>query len=131
MKHLLSLIVVTLALALIGTVSAADKPAKAKGQKLQHVVAFKFKESATPAQIQNVEKEFRALKNKIPGILALEAGVNNSPEGKNHGFTHCFIVTFKNDKDREVYLPHPAHQAFVKIVGPVLQDVFVLDFWVE
>ncbi len=131
MKKLLLMTALTLAIALIGTVNAADIAAKSMGTKLQHIVAFKFREAATPAQIQNVEKEFRALKGKIPGILALEAGVNNSPEGKNHGFTHCFIVTFKGEKDREVYLPHPAHKAFVKIVGPLLDDVFVLDFWAE
>ena len=131
MKHLLLMTALTLAFALIGTAHAADKAAKAKGKKLQHVVAFKFKASATPEQIQDMEKEFRALKDKIPGIVAFEAGVNNSPEGKNHGFTNCYILTFKNEKDRDAYLPHPAHKAFGKIAGPLLEDVFVVDFWAE
>lgn len=131
MKLLLLIAALTLTFALTGKVSAADKPAKGKATRLQHIVAFKFKSSATPEQIAGMEKEFRALKDKIPGIAAFEAGTNNSPEGKNKGFTHCYILTFKSDKDRDAYLPHPAHKAFGKIVGPLLDDVFVFDFWAE
>jgi hypothetical protein len=108
---------------------AADKPKAAK--KLQHVVCFKFKEAATKAQIEKLNKEFAALKEKIPGITGYEAGVNNSPEGLNKGFTHCYIITFKTEKDREAYLPHPEHQKFVTIVKEIVDDVFVIDFWTE
>ena len=97
--------------------------------KLQHVVSFKFKDDASDVQIKKVEKEFAALKEKIPEIIALEWGTNNSPEGLNKKFTHCFIVTFKDEKGRATYLPHPDHEAFVKIIKPVLDDVFVIDFW--
>ena len=99
--------------------------------KLQHVVAFKFKEDVKKPQIQKVEKAFVALKGKIPEIADLEWGTNNSPEGLNKGFTHCFIVTFRNEYGREVYLPHPDHKAFVKILKPILADVFVIDFWTK
>ncbi|MFP6900277.1 MAG: Dabb family protein, partial [Opitutales bacterium] len=95
---------------------------KVKVKKIQHVVCFKFKEDATAAQIEEVENGFAALKNKIPGIDRLEWGTNNSPEGLNKGFTHCFIVTFPNEKAREAYLPHPEHKAFVAILKPILED---------
>ena len=98
---------------------------------LQHVVAFKFKEDATKGQIQEVEKAFVALKGKIPEIADLEWGTNNSPEGLNKDFTHCFIVTFHDENGRAVYLPHPDHKAFVKILKPILADVFVIDFWAK
>ena len=101
---------------------------KVKAKKIQHVVCFQFKEDATKAQIKEVENAFAALKDKIPEIDRLEWGTNNSPEGLNKGFTHCFIVTFPNEKAREVYLPHPDHKAFVKILKPILDDVFVIDF---
>ncbi len=109
--------------------AAKDKTkSEKKGKKIQHVVCFKFKEDATKAQIKEVEKAFAALKGKIPEIDRLEWGINNSPEGLNKGFTHCFIVTFPNEKAREVYLPHPDHKAFVEILKPILEDVFVIDF---
>ena len=97
-------------------------------ESIRHVVCFKFKSDAKPEEIQKVEKAFSALKDKIEGILSLEWGKNNSPEGLNKEFTHCFIVTFENAKAREVYLPHPEHKAFVTILKPILDDVFVIDF---
>ena len=95
---------------------------------IRHVVCFKFNESAKKSEIERVEKEFAALKYKIPGILSLEWGKNNSPENLNKDFTHCFIVSFKNEEARKVYLPHPEHLAFVSILKPILKDVFVIDF---
>ena len=97
--------------------------------KLMHVVAFKFKSTASPEDIKKVETAFEQLKKKIPQVVSLEWGTNVSPEQRNKGFTHCFVLSFKSDKDRDAYLEHPEHKAFGKIVGPVLDDVFVIDFW--
>jgi hypothetical protein len=97
--------------------------------KLHHVVCFKFKSSAAPQDIKKVEEAFKELKQKIPQVVSLEWGTNVSPEQRNKGFTHCFLLSFNSDKDRDAYLEHPEHKAFGKIVGPVLEDVFVIDFW--
>ncbi len=102
--------------------------AKENNTLIRHVVCFKFKQDATTNQIQEVETEFGALKNKIPGILSLEWGLNNSPENLSKEFTHCFIVSFVDENARQTYLPHPDHKAFVKILKPILDDVFVIDF---
>jgi hypothetical protein len=108
---------------------AADAPAK-KG-KLRHVVAFKFKESASKADIKKVEDAFANLRNEIRTIVSFEHGLNNSPEKLNKGCTHGFILTFNSEKDRDEYLVAPAHKEFGKLVGPLLDDVFVIDFWAE
>lgn len=128
-----------LALSWIPAMNAADKkdakPAPAekpsRKAKLQHVVSFKFKDSATKEQIKAVEESFRALKTKIPQIEGLQWGLNNSPEGLNKGFTHCWILTFASEADRDAYLVHPDHQEFGKGLKPVLADVFVVDFWAK
>lgn len=96
---------------------------------LRHVVLFKFKEDATKEQIQEVEKAFAQLPSKIDAIEDFEWGTNNSPEGHDKGFTHCFLVTFRDEAGRSEYLPHPAHQAFVKVLRPILDDVTVVDYW--
>lgn len=101
----------------------------AKDSVLRHVVIFKFKPEATKQQIKTIEKAFSALPSKIAQIMDYEWGLNNSPEGLSKGFTHCFFVTFKNEEDRAIYLPHPDHKAFVSLLTPVLEDVFVLDYW--
>ncbi len=97
-------------------------------EKIQHVVAFKFKSTATADDIKKVEEAFAGLKKKIKEIKALEWGTNVSPEKFNKGFTHCWVLTFHSEKDRDTYLNHPAHQEFGKSLGPVLEDVFVIDF---
>lgn len=94
----------------------------------RHVVAFKFKESATEAQIKEIVDGFADLQNKIDAITGYEHGINVSPEGLDQGFTHVFIVTFKDKAGLEEYLPHPAHQAFVAKLKPVLEQPFVVDF---
>ena len=109
--------------------SAADY--SQKGSKLLHVVSFKFKDTASKEQIKEVEVAFRDLKKKIPIIKHYQWGTNVSPEKHDKGFTHGFILTFDSEKDRDAYLVHPDHKAFGKLVGAVLADVFVIDFWAQ
>ncbi|MBN8788632.1 MAG: Dabb family protein [Terrimonas sp.] len=121
-------ILIIAAFAITATIISANN----KDQKmLRHVVLFKFKESATPDQVKKVEDAFKALPSKIKEVKAFEWGTNNSPEGLNEGLTHCFFVTFASEKDREVYLPHPEHKAFVEILKPILDKVVVVDYWVK
>jgi hypothetical protein len=91
--------------------------------KLEHVVCFKFKTAATAHEIKLVEEAFQALKQKIPQVVSLEWGTNVSKEKRDKGFTHCFVLTFKSEQDRDSYIEHPEHKAFGKIVGPVVDAV--------
>ncbi len=96
---------------------------------LRHVVLFSFKSTSSAADVKSVEDAFRKLPSQIKEIKDFEWGKNNSPEGINQGFTHCFLVTFTSEKDRELYLPHPAHKAFVEVLKPHLDKVLVIDYW--
>lgn len=96
---------------------------------LRHVVMFKFKDEATEQQVREVVDAFRALPDQIDQILGFEWGTNNSEEGHDHGYTHCFTVTFGSAADRDAYLPHPAHQAFVEKLMPILDKVHVFDYF--
>lgn len=109
---------------------AAETPAPPKKTvpQLRHVVLFKFKDSATPADVQRVEAAFRALPTQIPQIKGFEFGTNNSPENLAQGFTHCFFLTFDSEAGRAVYLPHPAHKAFGEVLRPYLDKVLVIDY---
>ena len=111
--------------------AAAQNISPSSGKLLRHVVLFKFKDTTTMADIAKVELAFSALPKKIKQIANFEWGKNNSPENLNQEFTHCFFVSFKTEKDREIYLPHPAHKAFVEILKPHLDKVLVIDYWAE
>lgn len=109
-----------------------NKKMKIENNKvLRHIVLFKFKEGTATEKIEKVEAEFKKLQSKIPQIQSFEWGLNNSPEGLDKGFTHCFFVTFVSEADREIYLPHPDHQAFVKLLDGILDDVLVVDYWTK
>ncbi len=122
-------LIIGFCMAMALTAMAADAGSGGKKGKLRHVVSFKFKASASKDDIKKVEDAFRDLKSKIHTIVGYEWGINNSPENHNRGCTHGFILTFNSEKDRDDYLVHPAHKDFGKLVGPLLDEVFVIDFW--
>lgn len=120
-----------LALAVIAGSLKAQQPGANKKPnlgKLRHIVLFKFQDDAPPAEVKKIEDAFRALPSKIPEVVDFEWGTNNSPEGLADGFTHCFFVTFNDEKGREAYLPHPAHKEFVALLKPYLDKVLVIDY---
>ena len=108
---------------------SAAKTEKSPARLLRHVVMFKFKADATKEQIKEIETAFAALPQKIDAIHDFEWGTDNSPEMLSKGFTHCFLVTFKSEEARKTYLPQAAHQEFVTLVKPLVEDVMVIDYW--
>jgi len=114
--------------------SARPAPAVAEGaggKVLKHVVMYKFKEECTPAQIEEVVATFGGLQKKVDTIIGYEHGTNVSGEGKSEGLTHVFVVTFRDEAGRDVYLKHPAHDAYVKVVKDRREKVVVFDYWVD
>lgn len=111
-------------------VSASCQPTTNK-KVLRHVVCFKFSPEATDSQINGLIEAFQNLPNDIPEIKAFEWGLNNSPEGLDKGMTHIFQLTFDNEADRDIYLPHPAHKAFGDAHGGIIEDLVVVDYLIE
>jgi hypothetical protein len=100
---------------------------------LRHVVLFKFKDGTSPEQIKQVEQAFAALPSKIKEVARFEWGTDVSPEKKSQGITHCFLLTFRSEADRDAYLVHPAHKEFGSLVGPYLDKdkLCVVDYWAK
>ncbi|MDT0606497.1 Dabb family protein [Croceitalea rosinachiae] len=97
---------------------------------LRHVVIFKFNDSTSTEQVEKLNKSFADLTNHIDIIQDFEWGLNDSPEDFHQGFTHCYLLTFKSEEDRDsIYTPHPKHQEFVASLGPHIEKVFVVDYW--
>ena len=124
------------------TAAAEDKPTTEtaavenqddhSGKVLRHAVFFSFKESSSEEDVQGVADAFAALPEKIDVITDFQWGANNSPEGLDDGFTHCFLLTFADTGGRDTYIPHPAHAGdFADTLRPHMKDVFVFDYWGE
>ena len=106
---------------------AADAAAKGK---IVHVVSFKYKKAVTEAKQKEIADALVALKKSIPQIISVDHGRNISKEGFDKGYNELFIVTFANEKDRDIYLKHPEHEKFAKMLDTLLADkgVFVFDY---
>lgn len=124
------LILLTLFLSLAMT-TPSQAQSKSSTKMLRHVVLFKFKDTSSSQDVKVVEDAFVALKGKIKLIKDFEWGTNSSPENLNQGLTHCFFASFSSEKDRDDYLVHPDHKAFVEILLPHLDKVTVVDYWVK
>lgn len=112
----------------VAFMAQAEKPTGGKTELLRHVVLFKFKDGTSEADLKKIVDTFRGLPAKIDTIKDFEWGTDVSPEGKSQGFTHCFFVTFADEKGRDAYLPHAAHKEFVTVVGPHVDKVLVVDY---
>ena len=99
-------------------------------KELKHVVLFTFKASSSKASVDSVVKAFNHLYGTVPQLKNMEWGLNMSPEHLDQGFTHCFSLTFSNEKDLADYQLHPAHKAFQTILKPHMDKVFVVDYFV-
>ena len=65
-------------------------------KRLRHVVLFKFKEEITAHEIEEVVATFAELPNKITAIEDFESGTDVSVENRAQGYTHCFLVSFRD-----------------------------------
>ncbi|MEM8525205.1 MAG: Dabb family protein [Bacteroidota bacterium] len=109
----------------------AEVKAEMEEKVLKHIVALQFKEEISKEEREKAIQRFRDLEGEIPEILAFEGGGDISVEDLNKGFTHCFILTFKDEAARDAYLPHPAHMDVANKNKPMLSDLLVVDVWSE
>ncbi|GAS82480.1 Dabb family protein [Paenibacillus amylolyticus] len=95
----------------------------------EHLVVFKFNDKITLAKQQEWVAQLLALKEQIPGIVALTAGINETEEtDRIQGYTIGLRVTFEDQDALRAYGPHPAHQAFVASLDGWVEDVIVVDY---
>uniref|UniRef100_UPI0013D31CB3 Dabb family protein n=1 Tax=Enterobacter ludwigii TaxID=299767 RepID=UPI0013D31CB3 len=64
---------------------------------IRHILFIKFTDCALAEQILAVRTAFLQIPDRIEGVTSVEWGINNSPEGKNSGFTHCVLMTFADE----------------------------------
>jgi hypothetical protein len=91
-------------------------------------VLLKFKDGTSEEQIAKFFDDLLDLSETIPGIDDYVSGVNSSPESRNQGLTHGFIMTFSDAAARDAYVVHPEHEGFkTKALGTV-ENLLVFDF---
>ena len=87
---------------------------------IRHILLIQFQEGIQPSDIEKIKKKFIAFSAEIEGVLSVEWGENNIPEKLNQNYTHCVLMTFKDEASRKTYLPHPRHDALKAVFLPFL-----------
>jgi antibiotic biosynthesis monooxygenase (ABM) superfamily enzyme len=98
--------------------------AESESADVFHVFAFQWKQGTSEAQKDRAAKEITAFQGQIPGLLQTHVGPNISPRGK--GYTFGGIMQFKDKASLEAYVQHPAHQALLAWLVPLI-DAIELD----
>jgi hypothetical protein len=110
--------------ALLSTALPELARAESESASVFHVFAFQWKQGASEGQKERAAKEIAAFQGVIPGLLQTHVGPNISPRGK--GYTFGGIMEFKDKASLDAYVRHPAHQALLAWLVPLI-DAIELD----
>jgi hypothetical protein len=112
------------------TLIAGGRPEAALGEEqagsVFHVFAFQWKPDATEEQKGRARRDIAAFQGQIPGLLETHVGPNISPRGK--GYTFGGIMRFKDKAALDAYVQHPAHQALLVWLVPLI-DAIEMDIY--
>ena len=94
---------------------------------VEHIVLWKCKPEATPAQKDALMEALLGLKERCAGITATTVGYNFSE--RSQGYEIGFRATFESRAALDAYLPSEPHQQVVReFVAPVSLEVCVVDY---
>lgn len=97
---------------------------------IEHLVLFRPKAGLSEETRNKIVTECRALKNHIPELLYLSAGINWSERGD--GYELALSSRFKDKASLDIYQKHPVHQAFVnEWVKPHIDKVIAIDYFID
>ena len=92
---------------------------------VMHMFAFRLKSGVTEAQQQRMLSDIGEVKSQIPLVLESHVGKNISPRGQ--GFVIGGMMKFADQAALESYNAHPAHQALLQWLVPLI-DAIEVDF---
>ncbi len=94
---------------------------------VEHLVMFKFKPDVSAAEMEAAAAALRALKDKIPGVIHLTAGMNFTERAA--GAQMGLVVRLKDKAALDVYSNHPAHRTVVDtLIKPKVATILALDY---
>jgi hypothetical protein len=94
-----------------------------------HIFGFKWKPEATEAQKTQAAADILAFRGKIPGLIEVHVGPNQSPHGQ--GYSFAGVMRFTGKAACDAYMTHPQHLALLgwlkALIDPVEMDFLALD----
>jgi hypothetical protein len=111
---------------------SAAAPSPAPGKLVRHVLLLAIASATPPDRLAAIEAAMEKLPSEVPDVVAGEWGRDLTAGARTQGYTHAFVVTFRDGAAIARYRSHPAHQAFVELTTPHLaKPPLVLDYVVD
>lgn len=87
---------------------------------IRHIALFRWRNDVTPAQVALVEERLTELPGAIPELRSYDFGPDAGISEGNYDFA---VVAEVDDRAGFLtYRDHPAHQAALAVIGPMLQE---------
>jgi hypothetical protein len=77
---------------------------------IRHIVLVKVRPEVAEAEIAAIFADLAAIKERLPGVLAIQSGRSESPEKIERGYLHGFTVDFTDWAALAAYQDHPDHR---------------------
>ena len=87
-----------------------------------HVFVFQWKPGTTEDQIEKARQAIAAFQGVIPGLVSVRVG-KNLAERNTKGYTFGGVMEFADEATYKAYPGHPAHQALLKWLIPLVDPV--------
>lgn len=118
----------------LGAVLAIASPAQSLAQTtpvtqvapMIHMFVIRLNDGVTATQKAEAVARIRDLQGKVPGLLETSVGLNVSPRGQ--GYDLAGSMRFADGAALAAYNDHPAHQALLAWLGPLVQTAIEADF---
>lgn len=117
-------------LILVGGCAGKPEVKSAVTPPVLHVVLVQFKAGVSaPQRARTLAQSITHLR-AIPGVLGVDAGLKARDDRPIHirDYDGAILVRLANEAALDSYGPHPAHQAFLQVYGPLFAQVRVIDF---
>jgi hypothetical protein len=79
-------------------------------EMIRHIVLIRFRPEMTEAAIAAIFDDLHAIRDKVPGLIAITSGRSESPEQIERGYMHGFVVDLTGWAALRAYQNHPDHK---------------------
>ena len=77
---------------------------------IQHILHWNYRDEVPDEERARIEAELEALPARVPSLRGLRWGLVTG--GRNHSFSHTFVMLFDDMEGLQEYAVHPAHVSF-------------------
>lgn len=95
-------------------------------ERAQHVVLFKFPETLSAAEEDEMFRRVAEWPDTIDGFTGLRLGKDVG--GRSGGYDYLLLTEFENEEAHQAYYSQPAHVAFAEWVAERKAEVIRVDY---